>query len=48
MGLLRLLTNAAVMGHGRKSIPEAWAIVDELRTDRRIVFAAEPGNIEFT
>src|SRR5579863_9029925 len=46
MGLLRLLTNANVMGRAPRSISKAWETFDQLRADRRSVFATEPDRIE--
>jgi predicted nucleic acid-binding protein len=42
MGLLRLLTNARVMGRAPRTIGQAWETFDRLRADRRLVFATEP------
>jgi uncharacterized protein len=41
MSLLRLLTNPHVMGGSPRTIAGAWAIFDDLRQDRRIVFAPD-------
>lgn len=41
MGLLRLLTNAHVMGGDALSAAEAWRVYDEWRTDDRVVFLPE-------
>ena len=46
MGLLRLLTNPAVMGRRPRSIPQAWDAYSRLRDDRRIVFSVEEVGIE--
>jgi uncharacterized protein len=42
MGLLRLLTNSRVMGGAPRTIGQAWETFDQLRADRKIVFANEP------
>jgi toxin-antitoxin system PIN domain toxin len=41
LGLLRLLTNPAVMGTEIFSAVEAWQAYDDLRADSRVVFSAE-------
>jgi predicted nucleic acid-binding protein len=46
MGLLRLLTNSKVMGESVLNQKQAWKIYDFLRSDERVVFVAEKGNIE--
>jgi toxin-antitoxin system PIN domain toxin len=46
MGLLRLLTNATVMGHDVLNGPSAWAIVDAIRERENVRFAAEPEGLE--
>ena len=46
MGLLRLLTNAKVMGRAPRTIVQAWETFAQLRADRRFVFAAEPDRVE--
>ena len=46
MGLLRLLTNPKALASGVCSIREAWDIANEIRADRRIVFAQEPASLE--
>jgi toxin-antitoxin system PIN domain toxin len=48
MGMLRLLTNSNVMGPAPRTISQAWKILDQLRADRRLVFATEPDRIEST
>ena len=48
MGLLRLLTNSNVMGRNPRTIVQAWKIFEQLRADRRLVFATEPDRIEPT
>jgi toxin-antitoxin system PIN domain toxin len=46
MGLLRLLTNATVMGAAPLSQEQAWGVYLALRKDERVVFLAEPDGIE--
>jgi toxin-antitoxin system PIN domain toxin len=46
MGLLRLLTNSSVMGRAPRTILQAWETFEQLRADRRSVFATEPDDIE--
>ena len=45
IGLLRLLTNAAVMGNPR-TMQEAWAAHDRLYSDDRVDFLHEPPGVE--
>lgn len=46
MGLLRLLTNPAVMGRAPRTIAQAWEVYTELRSDRRLLFVGEPEGLE--
>jgi toxin-antitoxin system PIN domain toxin len=46
MGLLRLLTNAHVMGRAPRTVVQAWDTFAQLRADRRLVFATEPEGVE--
>ena len=46
MGLLRLLTNSSVMGRAPRTIVQAWEVYEQLRGDRRLVFATEPDGVE--
>jgi toxin-antitoxin system PIN domain toxin len=46
MGLLRLLTNAAVMGRDAFTASRAWKIVDQIRNRENVRFAAEPEGLE--
>lgn len=46
MALLRLLTNASVLGKDSKSQAEAWAIYDALRNSPRVEFLDEPSEFE--
>jgi toxin-antitoxin system PIN domain toxin len=45
-GLLRLLTNPAAMGAEVLDSSRAWKIYDEMLTDPRVEFAAEPMDLE--
>ena len=46
LGLLRLLTTAAVMGNKPLSFDEAWRVYDGLLADERVVFSAEPSRTD--
>lgn len=46
LALLRLLTNAAVMGSDVKTMAAAWEIYDECSRDERIAFLAEPDGLD--
>lgn len=46
MGLLRLLSNPAVLGDDVVDRPDAWRVVDRLRADERIRWAGEPAQLE--
>jgi toxin-antitoxin system PIN domain toxin len=46
LGLLRLLTNAAVMGNDTLSLDRAWDVYDSWLTDSRVEFRAEPPGLE--
>jgi predicted nucleic acid-binding protein len=46
MGLLRLLTNARVMGDDVLSQRQAWSVYEQLARDQRVIFSLEPPNIE--
>ncbi|MPY78291.1 MAG: PIN domain-containing protein [Actinophytocola sp.] len=46
MGLLRLVSNAAVMGADVLSRADAWRVVDALRADDRVQWASEPTQLE--
>jgi len=46
LGLLRLLTAAAVMGDEVMTQPQAWAAYDRWRDDPRVEFVDEPTEIE--
>ena len=42
LGVLRLLTNEAMMGNFSMSVGAAWAYYDELLSDERVSFHPEP------
>lgn len=46
MGVLRLLSNPAVMGEDVLSRAKAWRIIDQLRADDRIQWVGEPTQLE--
>jgi hypothetical protein len=46
LGLLRLLTTAAVMGNKPLSFDEAWRVYDSLLADERVVFSSEPSRVD--
>ena len=46
LGLLRLLTTAAVMGDEVMTQPEAWRAYDSWHKDSRIEFAEEPPDVD--
>lgn len=46
LGLLRLLTTAAVMGDELMTQPQAWAAYDRWLQDPRVTFVDEPAEIE--
>lgn len=46
LGLLRLMTTAAAMDGKPLTITEAWRVYDRFYEDDRVVFAAEPPEIE--
>ena len=46
LGLLRLLTNATVMGQERQSVPEAWATCRQLIAEPPVVYLDEPPGLE--
>jgi hypothetical protein len=48
MGLLRLLSNPAVMGPDAVPRATAWRIIDQLRADDRVRWAGEPIQLEQT
>jgi uncharacterized protein len=46
MGLLRLLSNPAIMGNDAVDRSEAWRIYDQLLADERVLWAAEPAGLD--
>ena len=48
MGLLRLLTQPAVMNKGAMTPEQAWKAYQSLRHDSRVAFAGEPIGLEST
>jgi uncharacterized protein len=46
MGLLRLLSNPAIMREDAIQRSEAWRIYDQLRADERVVWADEPVELD--
>lgn len=44
--VLRLLTTEKIMGKDTKSMSEAWGLWDQIWADDRVIFLAEPENIE--
>jgi uncharacterized protein len=46
MGLLRLLSNPAIMGDDAIDRSQAWRIYDQLWADDRVVWAAEPAELD--
>jgi toxin-antitoxin system PIN domain toxin len=46
LGLLRLLTNTAVMGHQLLNLKEAWHVYDSWIADPRVDFYLEPRGVD--
>lgn len=46
MGLLRLLSNPAIMGDDAVDRSEAWRIFDQLWSDERVLWADEPAELD--
>jgi uncharacterized protein len=46
MGLLRLLSNPVVLGKDTLTRREAWLIVDDIRSDERVVWVDEPTELD--
>ena len=46
IGLLRLLTNTAVMGNQTLTLRQAWAVYDRWLDDPRVEFYPEPRDVE--
>lgn len=45
-GLLRLATNARVMGEHVRTMADAWRLYDDIMADSRVSFAPEPVGLE--
>jgi toxin-antitoxin system PIN domain toxin len=46
IGLIRLLTNTAVMGAGTLTLGKAWAVYERWLEDPRVEFYPEPGELD--
>ena len=46
MGLLRLLSNPAIMGDDAVDRSQAWRLFDQLRSDERVLWADEPAELD--
>jgi uncharacterized protein len=46
MGLLRLLSNPAIMGGDAVDRSQAWRLLDQLWSDERVLWAEEPDGLE--
>jgi toxin-antitoxin system PIN domain toxin len=46
LGILRLVSNPTIMGDDVVSRTEAWRVVDQLRSDERVVWADEPPQLD--
>lgn len=46
MGLLRLLSNPAIMGEDAVDRRQAWRIYDQLSADERVLWADEPAELD--
>lgn len=46
MSLLRLMSNAAIMGDDVLTRGEAWWVIDRLRADDRVLWADDPPQLE--
>ena len=46
MGLLRLLSNPAIMGGDTVDRSQAWRLFDQLRSDERVMWAEEPDGLD--
>jgi toxin-antitoxin system PIN domain toxin len=46
LSLLRLLCHRAVMEDNVCTLPQAWAVYDQVQADERFVFYAEPADLE--
>lgn len=45
-GLLRLLTQKAIVGDYARTMSEAWQVYDTLMADTRFLFVSEPSGVE--
>jgi len=45
-GFLRLATNPSVFGKEAVNMQDAWGLYDQLISDERVLFLAEPGGLE--
>jgi toxin-antitoxin system PIN domain toxin len=46
MGVLRLISNPAVMGEDAVTRAEAWRVIDRLWADDRVLWAGEPDELD--
>ena len=46
MGLLRLLSNPAIMGNDAVACSKAWRLFDQLWSDERVLWAEEPDGLD--
>lgn len=46
MGLLRLLSNPAIMGNDSVNRSQAWRLYDQLWSDERVLWADEPDELD--
>jgi toxin-antitoxin system PIN domain toxin len=46
LGLLRLLSNPAIMGGDAVDRSQAWRLFDQLRSDERVMWAEEPDGLD--
>lgn len=46
LGILRMMSNAAVMGEDVVTRAEAWRAVDQLLSDERVRWSDEPANLD--
>ncbi len=46
LALLRLLTTEAILGEDTHTMSSAWRVMDQLQSDERISFLAEPVDVE--
>jgi uncharacterized protein len=48
LGLLRLLCHTTVMAEDVCTLPQAWAIYDQILADGRFTFCSEPSNLDLS